>query len=79
MAKKEDSKAECVNKDMTFKEVLDKCPEAGIIMMKYGLHCVGCHVASFETLEQGCSAHGISKEDMTKLVAEINKECKCAI
>jgi hybrid cluster-associated redox disulfide protein len=38
--------------------------------MKHGLHCVGCHVSAFESIEEGAMAHGI---DVDALVADLNK------
>ena len=62
-----------IKKDMPFSEVLQKYPEAAPILMKSGLHCLGCHAAQFETIEQGCSAHGMKEEDIEKLVKEMNE------
>lgn len=58
---------------MTFAEALQENPKAGEVMFKYGLHCVGCHVASFETIEQGARAHGMKEEEIKKMVKEINE------
>lgn len=58
-----------ITKDMTIGDILEKYPEAVEILVKHGFHCVGCHVAGFETLEQGAEAHGI---DIKKLLKEIN-------
>ena len=49
--------------------ILKEKPEAIVVMMKYGLTCVGCPFAMQETLEQGAKAHGI---DVKKLLDEIN-------
>ncbi|MBN1792168.1 DUF1858 domain-containing protein [Candidatus Woesearchaeota archaeon] len=43
------------------------------IMFSYGLHCLGCGMMAFETIEQGCSAHGMSEEEIDKLVGELNE------
>ena len=59
-----------ITKTMTFSEVLQKRPEAVEILFKAGMHCFGCSMAAFETLEQGCVSHGI---DADKIVKEINK------
>lgn len=76
MAKTSNKAKEQITKDMTFGEALEKCPAAAEIMMKYGLHCVGCHVASSESIEQGAYGHGLSDEDITKMVKEINDKLK---
>lgn len=49
-----------ITKDMTLGEVVQSFPQTVEVMMKYGLHCIGCHVAAWETLEQGATAHGIT-------------------
>lgn len=61
-----------ISKDMTFGEVLDKYPSAAEIMMKYGLHCIGCHVALYESIEEGSKTHGISESDFKKMMKELN-------
>jgi hybrid cluster-associated redox disulfide protein len=65
-----------ITKDMTFGDILSKHPEAAEIMMSYGLHCIGCHVAVYETLEQGAAAHGISDTDLKKMLKELNDSVK---
>lgn len=62
-----------ITKDMTFAEALQKNSKAGEIMFRYGLHCIGCHVASFETIEQGAQAHGLSDAELKKMIKEINE------
>jgi hybrid cluster-associated redox disulfide protein len=57
---------------MTLGDVVSKYPETAMVMYKYGLHCIGCHVATWETIEQGCRAHGISDKDIDKMIEEMN-------
>lgn len=57
---------------ITFAELLEKKPEAAKILFEYGMACCGCYMAANETLKQGCEAHGISKEDVKKIVDKIN-------
>lgn len=44
-------------------------PEIIEIFMQYGLGCVGCMAANFETIGQGATAHGL---DVDALIADIN-------
>lgn len=37
-----------------------------------GLHCVGCHAATWETLEAGMYGHGMKDEDIDRLVDRLN-------
>ena len=61
---------EPVSKDMLIGDVVSKFPPSVKVMSDHGLHCIGCHVATWETLEQGCQGHGL---DVDSLVKEINK------
>lgn len=61
-----------INKNMTFGEILQKYPEAAGILMGYGLHCIGCHIAVTETLEQGVMAHGMDQGTLDTIVKELN-------
>jgi hybrid cluster-associated redox disulfide protein len=62
-----------ITKDMTLGEVAAKYPGAIMVLFKYGLHCIGCHVASYETVEQGAMAHGLSDKEIKQMVEEMNK------
>ncbi len=64
---------ENINKSMTLGEVVEKFPESAEVMMNYGLHCIGCHVASWETIEQGALGHGMGEKEIEKMVNEMNE------
>ncbi|GFR35208.1 DUF1858 domain-containing protein [Thermobrachium celere] len=55
-----------ITKDMGIIEIVNKYPETADVFFKYGMHCLGCMAARFETLEQGALAHGIDLEAMLK-------------
>ncbi len=61
-----------ITKHMLLGDVAMQYPESGDIFFKYGLHCIGCHVAMFETIEQGALAHGLAAGDIDNLVKELN-------
>jgi iron-sulfur cluster assembly accessory protein len=62
-----------VTKDMTIGEVVAKYPESAEVMLAYGLHCIGCHVNPYESIEAGAYGHGMSPETIEKMVNEINE------
>ena len=62
-----------ITKDMLIGDVVKKYPNSVNIMLDYGLECIGCHVATWETLEQGAQGHGI---DVDNLVRELNKKAE---
>ena len=59
-----------ITKDTGIIEAVQSHPEILQVFAEYGLGCVGCMAARFETLEQGAAAHGI---DIEALVADLNK------
>ncbi len=44
------------------------------ILFESGLGCIGCPMAMQETIEEGCRAHGMSNEDIDKLLTKLNKK-----
>lgn len=59
-----------ITKDMGIQDVVDKYPQLVPVFFKYGLGCLGCAAARFESIEQGAMAHGI---DVDALIADLNK------
>lgn len=62
-----------ITKDMIIGDVISVFPEAIEVILEYGIHCIGCHGAMYETLEMGCAIHGINADALCK---EINKRIK---
>ncbi len=61
-----------VTKDTTIGEIIQRWPASVEIMQSYGLHCIGCQVNVFETLEQGVLGHGMDEEVVNSLLNELN-------
>jgi len=56
-------------------ELIKKHPKiARVLVEDYGLHCVGCIAAAFETLEQGAKAHGMGRREIEKMVDKLNSK-----
>ena len=69
-----------VTKDMFIAEVIERYPDISMYLLELGVHCVGCHISAFETLEQGLSAHGqLSKKELDKAIKEMNEIAKASI
>ena len=66
------------NKEITAKtkmnELIKDKPEAVGLLFEAGMGCVGCHMAQLETLEQGCMAHGMSKEEIDEIKSYIEED-----
>lgn len=58
-----------VNKEMTILEALRANPAAGKVLQSIGMHCLGCAMASGETIGEAAEVHGV---DADKLVEMIN-------
>ena len=67
------TKKEIITKNMSIGEIIRKYPKSSEIIIKHGMNCIGCHVATWETLEQGAAGHGI---DVDELVKELNKKMR---
>ncbi|OHD63457.1 MAG: hypothetical protein A2176_08780 [Spirochaetes bacterium RBG_13_51_14] len=62
-----------INKDMTFGDLLRRFPRAAPILTGYGMHCIGCHIAVTETIEQGARAHGMDDGTIQKMLQDLNQ------
>jgi hybrid cluster-associated redox disulfide protein len=65
--------SESLTASMTVADVLLKRPLAARILVQHRMHCVGCTIASFETLRDACEIYGVSLVD---LLAELNATTK---
>lgn len=58
------------DKNSTLGEVLAKKPDAEAILLGFGMHCFGCPVTQFETLEEAAMVHGVDLKYLLKKVNE---------
>tara|TARA_Y100000310_G_scaffold77162_1_gene73711 strand:- start:269 stop:493 length:225 start_codon:yes stop_codon:yes gene_type:complete len=61
-----------ITKNMLISEVIEKYPEVSVILMGYGLHCVGCHFSNIDTIEAGAKIHGLSNEEIELMLKDVN-------
>jgi len=54
-------------------EIIQKYPQAGKILTKAGLHCLGCAAVNFDTLEDAMKIHGLSEKEIKEIVEKINE------
>lgn len=57
-----------ITRETLISEILEKCPEAMPKFQELGMHCLGCALATAETLEQACAAHGV---DVDEFIVEL--------
>ncbi len=65
-----------IHRQMTIEEILSlfpyKAQRLSQEITNAGLHCVGCHAATWETLEAGMYSHGMNDEAIDRLVSRLN-------
>ncbi len=47
-----------VTKDMSIGQILQLDQRVAPVFMEFGMHCLGCPMATAESIEQACAAHG---------------------
>ncbi len=63
-----------VTKDTIISEVMMNAPETAPLFQAIGMHCLGCAMATGESIEEACMVHGVDPEEfLTNLNAFIAK------
>lgn len=52
-----------ITRETVIGEIIENCPEAMPVFQEIGMHCLGCAMASGETVEQACAAHGVDPDE----------------
>jgi len=63
-----------ITKDTIIADILKIAPDSVPLFRSIGMNCLGCAMASGETLEQACSAHGVDVNDLLSKVNEFIKQ-----
>ena len=58
-----------VTKQMLIGELLQLDPNIAGVLMRAGMHCIGCPSSQMETIEEAAMVHGIEPDSLVK---EIN-------
>ena len=64
----EDGIIEYITPDMIIGDIITLYPDASLVLMKCGMHCISCGVSQFESLDQACAVHGLYTDDVAKVV-----------
>lgn len=60
-----------VTKDSLLLDLIERDRRYAEILMQFGLHCFGCPLTAFETVEQASMVHGI---DLDFLIEKLNED-----
>jgi hybrid cluster-associated redox disulfide protein len=59
-----------INPKTNIRELVSILPVAEEVLTQFGLHCAGCGVNKYETIEQGAAAHGLRVEPIVAALLE---------
>ena len=63
-----------ISKDMLIGELVQMNEAIPAMLMKAGMHCLGCPSSRGETVAEACAVHGVDVEKLLEAVnAEANK------
>lgn len=57
-----------ISKDMTIGELIQMNQYIPAILMRAGMHCIGCPSAQGETLEEAAMVHGMDADELEKQI-----------
>lgn len=62
-----------ITKNTLIMEIVERYPKtADKLVSKYSFHCIGCSVAEMENINEGATAHGMSKKEIEKMIEDLN-------
>lgn len=61
-----------ISKDTLIGELVYNHPEAAMLLVEEGIHCIGCGAANYETLEQGLLGHGKTEKEIEEMIKAMN-------
>lgn len=60
-----------IDKTMLIGELIQMDPLIPNMLMRAGMHCLGCPASQMESLEEACMVHGIDCDDLVMQVNEV--------
>lgn len=63
-----------ISKDMLIGELVRSDDSIAPMLMRAGMHCLGCPSAQGESLEEACMVHGIDCDSLVSMMNEILAE-----
>src|SRR3989338_308899 len=71
-----EQKLQLITKETIIGDIVENYPETIEPLMEMGVHCVGCHVSPYETLEGGFKGHGMTDEEINEALKKLNQTIK---
>ena len=64
-----------ITRETLIAEIVENCQEAMPAFQEIGMHSMGCAMASGETLEQACAAHGVDPDEFLVYLKAFLESC----
>lgn len=68
--------ARTVNKDMLMGKLVRMDPVIVEVLLREGMHCIGCSSSQMETLEQACMVHGLDVDEVVEDINMVLEQCE---
>lgn len=52
-----------ITRESIISDILAAYPQSMPVFQEIGMHCLGCALATSESLEQACAAHGVDPDE----------------
>ena len=52
-----------IGRETIISDILENYPEAMPVFQELGMHCLGCALATSESMEAACAAHGVDPDE----------------
>ncbi len=62
-----------ITKEMKISTIVTRYPESIDIFFDFGMGCVGCPSAAFESVEDGAKKHGLNEDELEDLLDQLNE------
>jgi len=63
-----------ITKDTIIADILKIAPDSVPMFRSIGMNCLGCAMASGETLGQACAAHGVEVDELLQKLNEFTEQ-----
>ena len=59
-----------IQKEMLIGDMIRAYPQVGEVLLRFGMHCLGCMAARGESIEDACRVHGTNADELVKKLNE---------
>ncbi|MBQ2272299.1 MAG: DUF1858 domain-containing protein [Clostridia bacterium] len=53
-----------IQKEMLIGDMIRAYPQVGEVLLRFGMHCLGCMAARGESIEDACAVHGLDVDEV---------------